>query len=433
MEHWKNKETRCKGKRERDGKRCKVRTPTGEYLCEHHKQDLPSFVKDPNSCIEIIQKRFPKRHHPACDRKGQNDCECPEYSRGAHAMMALRKAISTSQSLSPLYRRLNSLKMRLKVKKIRAYYRTIDEAELWLPYKPGWRQFRFFLWDDKQERIIVRIIKDNIKNKATLLKWLRKLAPLHVYYTTSAWLNPQGIGPDPNGKRGRSKFRKKGWKLKQYHNTMLWQELYFDVDYDIGDYNEGAKMLQRVITVLNKRLDDESSASLYEVPEAVTIYDKDNKYITTLDESRLDAEKCMNISYMRSILSDDTIGGLYNMGKPMFVFSGGKGFHLIYPDFRLSKLPHIKTTYEKNVMHHTEKSRQKMSKNLRMDIIDSLRSADKELLLDWEVTVDPRRIIRLPGTVHGKTLRVCKVITDMDDFIYDNGNIVGYNVDDPIG
>ena len=111
-------------------------------------------------------------------------------------MRTIQKAVKDSASALPLYRNKKRLEMRIKVKKIRNYYNRITEAELWLPYKPGFRQFRFFVWDDKQERVVVRVIKDNIKNKATLLKWLRKLAPLHVYYTTSAWLNPQGVGPD---------------------------------------------------------------------------------------------------------------------------------------------------------------------------------------------------------------------------------------------
>ena len=62
--------------------------------------------------------------------------------------------------------------MRLKVKKIRRYYKRITEAELWLPPYPGFRQFRFFLWDDKQETVVVRVIKDNIRHKKTLLSGL---------------------------------------------------------------------------------------------------------------------------------------------------------------------------------------------------------------------------------------------------------------------
>ena len=49
--------------------------------------------------------------------------------------------------------------------------------------------------------------------------------------------------------------------------------------------------------------------------------------------------------------------------------------------------------------------------------MDALKD-DGSLLLDWEVTTDPRRIIRLPGTVHGKTLRLCKIV-DSSEIKYD--------------
>ena len=58
---------------------------------------------------------------------------------------------------------------------------------------------------------------------------------------------------------------------------------------------------------------------------------------------------------------------------------------------------------------------------------------DEGILIDYDVTPDPRRIIRLPGTVHGKTLRLCKIITE-DNLIKDEqGRIVGYEPDEPIG
>ena len=41
-------------------------------------------------------------------------------------------------------------------------------------------------------------------------------------------------------------MRKRGWKLKQYHDTMLYQGLYFDVDYDNADYDEGLVMLLKL-------------------------------------------------------------------------------------------------------------------------------------------------------------------------------------------
>ena len=40
-------------------------------------------------------------------------------------------------------------------------------------------------------------IKDVIRNTSDLQKWLQRLAPLHVYYSTSTWLNPVVLSPRP--------------------------------------------------------------------------------------------------------------------------------------------------------------------------------------------------------------------------------------------
>ena len=239
---------------------------------------------------------------------------------------------------------------------------------MWLPYKPGFRQFRFFVWDDKQERVVVRVIKDNIKNKATLLKWLRKLAPLHVYYTTSAWLNPQGVGPDPNGRRGRNKFRKKGWsyKMKNYHNVFLWQELYFDVDYCNADYNEGAKTLGELM----RHLDG---------------------YAPSYGYSQ----------------------------KPTIVFSGGKGFHLIDTEWRIDNV--LSEEKKKEYYQKDLGEKQLANREWKEELISLIR--EDCILIDYDVTPDPRRIIRLPGTVHGKTLRLCKIITE-DELEYSNDEVI---------
>jgi len=335
--------------------------------------DLAHFVLSPSRVAGIMKSRFPKRHHPACDRKGQNDCDCHTYSSGALGMMALRESFRKSQELSPLYRRKRRLEHRLKVKRIRAYYNSITEAELWLPKDAGFRQFRFFLWDDKQERIVVRVIKDNFRHKRTLLKWLRRLAPLHVYYTTSAWLNPQGIGPDPKGKHGKAKMKKKGWTLSKYHDTMLYQGLYFDVDYDNADYNEGANMMSRLL--LNTEVMFTKSRR-----ESTMRY-----FLTGLDKT------------------------------PTMVFSGSKGFHLIFEDWDSSRLRRLELMRYK--AHLERDGSQAFHSSAKRRIVRELKQ-DSELLLDWEVTQDPRRIIRLPGTVHGKTMRLCKVVT-LDDFDYD--------------
>ena len=388
---WKNEITRCKANTG-SGKRCKVDTKAGDYLCEHHKQDLIHYVKDPSYVTGLMKSRYPKRHHPACDRKGQNDCSCHTYSTGALSVMALKQSIEKSQELSPLYRKKRKLEHQLKVKKIRAYYNSITEAELWMPKDSGFRQFRFFIWDNKRERIVVRVIKDNFRHKSTLLRWLRKLAPLHVYYTTSAWLNPQGIGPDPKGKHGKAKMKKKGWCLPQYHDTMLYQGLYFDVDYDNADYNEGVNMLME--------LKQELEGSGFDVW----------------------------LRYRRNQSTRTYFDGL-DMTNSNIVFSGSKGFHLIYEDWSYDRLS---DKYANIYKLRFINMRQEFARAAKSELVQTLKD-EESLLLDWEVTIDPRRIIRLPGTVHGKTLKLCKIV-DSSEIKYDfTTKEYVYDADDPIG
>ena len=250
---WKTQETRCISRNPRDRKQCKKQVAAGTYLCEHHKFDLAAIANDSGSCIEIMTKRFPKRHHPACDRKGENDCDCHDYSQGAHAVMTLKKGFEQSKLLSPLYKRHLKLTMKNKVSRIKRYYNSITEDDIYLPPYPNFRQYRFFCWEPKTQRIVVKVLKDTVRNKTIMLSHLRRVAPLHVYYTTGQWLNPQGIGPDPESRKGIAKMRKKGWcspskkvTLKRYHNTLIKRDLYFDVDYDNKDYHQGIQMVTKL-------------------------------------------------------------------------------------------------------------------------------------------------------------------------------------------
>ena len=134
------------------------------------------------------------------------------------------------------------------------------------------------------------------------------------------------------------------------------------------------------------------------------------------------------------------------------VFSGGKGFHLVDTNWRTMDL-----IYDDEIRPQTglvpvgasakdamnaikeqhgfdlamPEGRQNFSRFIKQHIVQSMK--DEEILIDYDVTPDPRRIIRLPGTVHGKTLRLCKIITE-DNLIKDeHGRIVGYEPDEPIG
>ena len=79
-------------------------------------------------------------------------------------------------------------------------------------------------------------------------------------------------------------------------------------------------------------------------------------------------------------------------------FSGSKGFHLIYddPDREAFALPDLK-------------EREMAVKAQRRALLDRVVEAGFEV--DTKVTADTRRILRLPGSLHGSTGFACKRIT----------------------
>jgi DNA primase catalytic subunit len=321
-------------------------------------------------------------------------------------MITMKAAFKESKLQSKLYQKHLKVTMANKVRRIKNYYRSITEDDIYLPPYSNFRQYRFFVWEPKSQRIVVKVLKDNVKTKKTLLSHLRRLAPINVYYTTGQWLNPQGIGPDPESRKGLAKMRKKGWcakeskkvTLKRYHNTMLKRDLYFDIDYDNKDYHQGIQMASELIHAINKHI------------------------------------HCYEFKNI----------------KQQIVFSGGKGFHLIingYYDeafaspsksylFKVLRREKIKQGQEKETLLRYSCNHENKNADIERHYksVVTILKHETNLLLDWMVTYDNRRIIRLPGSVHGKSMRVCKEINFSDDNVIKNraGRPVGYIPADPI-
>jgi len=78
-------------------------------------------------------------------------------------------------------------------------------------------------------------------------------------------------------------------------------------------------------------------------------------------------------------------------------FSGGKGFHIVCDDPWKDKIA------EENPVKRERKAIEK-----RKQIVKEAKA--KSIEFDEKVTVDPRRIIRLPGTINSKTGFVCTVL-----------------------
>jgi DNA primase catalytic subunit len=211
---------------------------------------------------------------------------------------------------------------------LRAYYAT---APLWLPPRPTFRQFRVAV-DRPGRRTRFLKIDDRVKNAETLRGWLVRLAPAHVYFTTSRWLDPQRLGP--RDLRGR----KAGYPIA--HNILLGQELYFDIDAP-GD----------------------------------------------LDAAKEDASALLQ--FLREEGLDDL----------RLVYSGNKGFHVHAYDFERKFLPRLPEDPRK---------REAAVQGARVDLVT--RIVNEGIGIDVDVTMDPRRILRLPGSVHGRTFNICEFV-----------------------
>jgi len=367
---WRQDDTRCIA-RKKDGTQCKLEVGPGEMFCEHHNYDLRAFIRNPLEVVALYGRYFPKQHHPACDRKGANDCDCPNLPLASLFARTLRRCFNTSLKQTPEWKEEQRLVMRRRTRAIRRFYQKMDPNDLWLPPNAQWRQIRFFVWEEKKQLMRVMKLKDtfrdNQQGKKALQRRLVQFAPHHVYYSTGAWLNPQSIGPDPLSKGGKKKFKKRGMH-PVLNNTFLFRELYFDVDYEMETFHQAAEETKKLLE-----------------------WYKDQE-----------------------IVSDE---------EPVVVFSGGKGFHVI--DFGWKIEPNLHGPMKDRYLRLFDREREKHLPSHKLQRLDKAwkkwfvkQVRNEGILIDFDVTPDPRRIIRLPGTIHGKKGRLCRIIgaDELEDF-----------------
>ncbi|MBS3067808.1 hypothetical protein J4450_03840 [Candidatus Micrarchaeota archaeon] len=78
-------------------------------------------------------------------------------------------------------------------------------------------------------------------------------------------------------------------------------------------------------------------------------------------------------------------------------FSGGKGFHVLCKD-------------PNRYLHEHPLERERAAKRYRMLLVDDV--AKENIEIDTSVTIDTRRIIRIPGTINAKTGYICRVLEE---------------------
>lgn len=188
------------------------------------------------------------------------------------------------------------------------------------------RHFRFLLPNGKFFKI-----KDTIRSPKDLQKWLIKLRPLDVYYSTSTYLDPTAVASRP----------KKSTEYWGPGNVILSNDIAFDID-------------RRPLSFFN------------------------------LERARKDAVRLLDH------LTDQDYHLKYS------AFSGSKGFHLIFDDVDKTIEPDFRL-------------REKFIIQRRKALIDGIEK--KGIKIDTSVTVDTRRIIRLPGTLNSKTGYCCQYLS----------------------
>ncbi len=95
----------------------------------------------------------------------------------------------------------------------------------------------------------------------------------------------------------------------------------------------------------------------------------------------------------------DWVEGRFDFERVHIVFSGSKGFHLVYRerDRTLFSIPDPKT-------------REHAVRDARKELLAKVMEAGHPI--DAGITADTRRIIRLPGTLHGTTGWQCTVVSE---------------------
>jgi DNA primase catalytic subunit len=188
------------------------------------------------------------------------------------------------------------------------------------------RHFRFLLPNGRFFKV-----KDIVRSSRDLQKWLVKMKPLDIYYSTSTYLNPTSVAPRP----------KKSTDYWGPGNVVLSHDVAFDID-------------RQPLSLFNLERARK---------EAVHLYD---------------------------FLTDR------NYPLKYVAFSGSKGFHLIFEDVD-------------NIIEPDFRIRERAIILRRKALVDEVIKEGIEI--DKAVTVDTRRIIRLPGTINSKTGYCCHSIS----------------------
>jgi len=106
----------------------------------------------------------------------------------------------------------------------------------------------------------------------------------------------------------------------------------------------------------------------------------------------------------------DFIRKKYGISPDLVTFSGRQGFHVYYWEFDQQEL-----------MKQSPNGRLAQFKKRRKEILLEIQDAD--ITVDYRITADPYRIMRIPNTLHGETGLVAKPVVDLNKFEFSDAKV----------
>ena len=125
----------------KDGHRCKLTASAGDIRCEHHAFDMVSFLRNPLLATGLYTQYFPKNHHPACDRTGQNDCDCPDKTTAQLLLESFNRALQASLEDTPEYKAEYRARHELLTTMAGIEYDKLTVDDMFLPLIPNGDNF----------------------------------------------------------------------------------------------------------------------------------------------------------------------------------------------------------------------------------------------------------------------------------------------------
>jgi DNA primase catalytic subunit len=114
----------------------------------------------------------------------------------------------------------------------------------------------------------------------------------------------------------------------------------------------------------------------------------------------IDVEGDLPTAARHLLLLRDLLKGRWGFEDFRAVYSGSKGFHLYVEDFDIRDFV--------AALEADPRKREDQHPVVKAKFTEAALKAG--IAVDVAVTLDPRRILRVPGTVHGKTLNLCEVV-----------------------